>query len=100
MDIVATVLVIQDLSVSRHQNRDRIREQNHPRRNFTSSAVKVLVSNTDILQLNRIHQVMKRNVRITSPQTCKQGCHQSAESDDRIATEGTKEQIEPNNIRF
>jgi putative lipoic acid-binding regulatory protein len=100
MDIVATVLVIQDLAVSGHENRDGIREQNHPRGNFTSSTIKVLMSNTDILQLNCIHQVMQRDVCVTSPQPRKQGRHQSAESDDRIATEGTKEQIEPDNIRL
>ncbi len=39
MNIVAAVLIIQDLAVSRHENRHRVRQQKHPRSHRTSKSI-------------------------------------------------------------
>ena len=100
VDIVPSVLVLQDLAIAGHQNGDRVGQQQHSRGDSARQAIEPLVTNAGILQFDRIHQVMKSNVRIAAAQAREQGRHQSGESYNWIAAECAKEQIEPDHIRL
>src|SRR5580765_317431 len=78
MHIISSVLVIQDLAIARHQNRNRVGQQEHARCDGTGGTIKALMSDPCIFQFNRIHQ--------------------TAESNERIPTKRTEEQIEPNHV--
>ena len=67
--IVAAIFVIQYLAVAGHQHRNRIGKQEHSRGESTGPPVKPLVANSDILQFYRVHQVMQRNVRVSTSET-------------------------------
>jgi hypothetical protein len=58
------------------------------------------VTNTGILQLYRVHQMMKSHVGIAATQTREQGRHQSRESDHWVAAECAEQEIEPDYIRL
>jgi len=98
MHIISSVLVIQDLAIARHQNRNRVGQQEHARCDGTGGTIKALMSDPCIFQFNRIHQVMKSDMCITSTEPGKQRSHQTAESNERIPTKRTEEQIEPNHV--
>ena len=100
VDVVASVLVIQNFAIARHQNRDRIGEQKHSRGNRACKPVEPLIPNADILQFHRVHQVMQGHVRIASAQARQQRRHQSAESHQRIAAKCAEQQVEPDHIRL
>jgi hypothetical protein len=58
------------------------------------------VANSDVLEFDRIHQVMQRNVSIATTQASEQGRHQPRKSHERITAERAEQQIEPDDIRF
>jgi hypothetical protein len=66
--IIPAILVIQNLSISRHQHGNGVGKQKHTRSDRSREAIKVLVANSHILQLHRVHQVMKCHVRISATQ--------------------------------
>ncbi|MGE5055735.1 MAG: hypothetical protein ACM3WP_16375 [Acidobacteriota bacterium] len=98
--IVAAILVIQNLSIAWHQYRNGVGKQKHARSDRSRKAIKMLVPNSDILQLHRIHQVMKCDVRVAATQTGKKGRHQTAERNQRIPAEGAEQQVEPDDVRL
>src|SRR5581483_7943346 len=98
MNIVAPVLVIQNLPVPRHENRDRVREQNHSGGDCPRSAVQGLVTNAHILQFNGVHQMMKGDMRIATAQACQKRRHKAAECDDGVSTKGAEQEVKPHNI--
>src|SRR5262249_27367976 len=98
MHVVTSVFVVEDLSISRHQDRDRIPQQDHACGDGSGGTIKPLVANTRILEVNGIHQVVQGDVRVTSAEARKQRRHQAAESDQGAAPECTEQKIEPNDI--
>src|SRR5690349_14073783 len=58
------------------------------------------MSNTHILQLDSIHEMVERDMRIPSTESRKKRSHQTTKGDCWVATESTKEQVEPDNIRL
>ena len=100
MNIVAAVLVVQDLAVSRHKNRHRVRKQKHPRRHRTSKSIQALVAHAYVLQFDRIHEVVQSHMGITSTQAGEQRRHEAAESDEWVSAKGTEQQIKPDHIRL
>lgn len=96
--VVAPILVIQDFSIARHQHRNRIGKQKHARSDRSCEAIKLLVTNSDILQFHRVHQVMKCDMRIAATEASQQGGHQSPERDQRIPAEGAEQQVEPHHV--
>src|SRR5215469_12823970 len=79
MDVVAAVLVIQNLAIAGHKYGDRIGEQQHPGGYRTSEAVKTLVAHAGILEFDGIHEMVQSHVRISPPQTCEQRRQEAAE---------------------
>ena len=100
VDVVPAILVIQNFSIARHQHRNGIRKQKHASGDRSREAIKLLVANSDILQFDSIHQVMKCDVRIAAAQSSEQGCHQSRECNQRISPEGAEQQVEPHHVRL
>jgi hypothetical protein len=64
MNIVAPVLVIQDLAISGHENRDGVGEKEHPGCKGARETVKPLVLHAGIFEFHRIHQVVQSHVRV------------------------------------
>ena len=96
--IIPAILVIQNLSISRHQHRNGVGKQKHARSDRSREAIKMLVANSNILQFHRIHQVMKCHVRIAATEASEKGRHQTAEGNQRISAEGAEQQVEPHDV--
>jgi hypothetical protein len=96
--IIPAVLVIQNLSITRHQHRNGVGKQKHARSDSSREAIKMLVANSNILQFHCIHQVMKCDVCIAATQAGEKGRHQTAEGNQRIPAEGAEQQVEPHDI--
>jgi len=58
------------------------------------------VTNTGILQIYGIHQVVQGDMGIAAGEACEQGSEQPGECDERIASKCAEEQIEPYNVRL
>jgi hypothetical protein len=58
------------------------------------------VTNTGVIQIDSVHQVMQSDVRVASIQARKERSEQPKKCVDRIATKGAEEQVEPNHIRL
>jgi hypothetical protein len=56
------------------------------------------VLNAHVFQLDGIHEVVQRDVRVASAQARQQRSHQTGKGHDRIAAERTEKQIEPHHI--
>src|SRR5260221_14661261 len=70
MYIFAAIFFGEDLPVSWHQHRDRIRQEKNLGRNDTRNPVGTRMTNPDILQVNGVHQVMQRDMRVPAAQAC------------------------------
>src|SRR6516164_2028211 len=64
MNVVMPVLVIQNLAISRHENRDGVGEQKHSGGYCARKAVQPLVLHTSIFEFDRIHQVVQSHVGV------------------------------------
>ena len=64
------------------------------------SAIQPRKANAGILQIDVVHQVMQRDVRVVSaePRDCR--LRQAQESRHRLVAEGRKQQVEPHHIRL
>jgi hypothetical protein len=51
-----------------------------------------------IFEVDGIHQVMQRDMRVATRQTSEKRSEQARECDQRIPAEGAEEQVEPNDI--
>jgi hypothetical protein len=100
MNIVAAVLIIQNLAVSRHENRDGVRKQKHPRRDRTSESIQALVANAYVLQFDRVHEVVQSHMGVSSTEASEQRRHEAAESDEWVSAKGAEQQIKPDDIRL
>jgi len=100
MHVVSPVLVVQDLSITRHEHRDRIRQKQHSRGDSARVAIHPFVSNARILQFYCIHQMMQSYVCVTATQSRKQRSHESAKSYEGVTAKCTEEEIEPDDIRL
>jgi hypothetical protein len=100
MNIVAAVLIIQDLAVSRHENRHGVGKQKHPRGHRTSESIQAFMAHSCVLQFDRIHEVVQSHMGISSTQARKQRRHEAAESDEWVPAKGTEQQIKPDHIRL
>lgn len=98
--IVASIFVIQDLSISRHQHGDRIGEQHHARCDGARGAIQPLMADTGVLQVHRIHQVMQGYVRIPAAQSGEKRSRQAAEGDHGASAKGAEKQVEPDHVRL
>jgi hypothetical protein len=100
MDIVAPIFLVKNFAISRHQHRDRIRQQQYPRRNRASPAVNTRVFHPGVLQVHCVHQMMQSDMCIASTETRQHRREQPKECIDRIAAECAEQEIEPNYVGF
>lgn len=56
--------------------------------------------NPDVLQFDRVHQVMQRHVSIAATQAGEQGRHQARERDQGITAECAEQKVEPDYVRL
>jgi len=64
VNIVPPVLIIQDLAISRHENRDGVGEQEHSGCHGSRKTVKPLVLHAGIFEFDRIHEVVQSHMRV------------------------------------
>jgi hypothetical protein len=100
MNIVAAVLIIQDLAISRHENRHGVRKQKHPRGHRTSKSIQALVAHAYVLQFDRIHKMVQSHMGISSTEAGEQRRHETAERYERVSAKGAEQQIKPDHIRL
>jgi hypothetical protein len=68
MDVIAAIFFVQDIAVSRHEYRHRIRQQHHSRSEGARQAVSTSVANPGVFQIHRIHQMVQRDVCVATHQ--------------------------------
>ncbi len=98
VDIVTPVFVVQNLAVAWHQYGDRVRQEQHACGYGAGKAIQRLMLYSRIFQFHCVHQVMKCHMSVAATQTSQKWRHQSAESDQRIPSKCTEEEIEPNYV--
>jgi hypothetical protein len=81
VNVSATIFFIQNLAVSRHEHRNRIRHQEHSRCHCSRHAVHPLETDTSIAEFNRVHQMMQGHVREASAHPRQNGSHQPGKCD-------------------
>jgi hypothetical protein len=91
MNIVAAVLIIQDLAISRHENRHGVRKKKHPGCHSTCEAVKAFTAHTYILQFHGIHEMVQSHMGVPSTETCEQGGHEAAESYEWVSAKSAEQ---------
>lgn len=100
MHIIPAVFIAEDLAISRHQYRDGICEQQHPRRDSARGAINTSVPHSRIFEIDGIHQMMQSDVGVASAHARQHWCHQSQKRIQRIAPKCAKKQIEPDYVRL
>jgi len=100
MNVVAAIFVVQNFAVAGHQNRNRIREQQHTRGQRAGESIETFVTNSGVFQVHRIHEVMQRDVRVAPAQAGQQGRRETGKSHQRTASEGAEQKVEPNHVRL
>jgi hypothetical protein len=98
--IVAAVFFRKDLSISRHQHRHRIRQKKNLGSYDARGLVRTRMSNPGIFQVDSVHQVMQCDVRVTAAQAHKRRSKKTHKGDQRIVSECTEQQIEPDHVWF
>ncbi|MCU1300801.1 MAG: hypothetical protein JWQ87_1085 [Candidatus Sulfotelmatobacter sp.] len=98
VNIIVPIFFMENLAVSRHQDGNRIREQQHSGRDSARGPIQTRVSHAGVFQVHRVHQMVQGNVSVAAAQACQQGSEKSQESVDWIAAKRTEKQIEPNYI--
>jgi hypothetical protein len=81
VDVSPTIFVIQNLAVSWHEHRNRIRHQEHPGCHCARHPVHALETDTSVPEFNRIHQMVQSHVRETSSHPRQNGSHESGKCD-------------------
>ena len=81
VDVSATIFFIQNLAVSWHEHRNRIRHQEHPCGHGSRHPVHPLEADTSIPEFNRVHQMVQSHVRETSSHPRENGSHESGKCD-------------------
>jgi hypothetical protein len=74
MHVVAAIFFMQDLSITGHQYRDRVRQQQHSGGDGAGEAVGTWIPHSRILQVHGIHQVMQSNVGVVSAHASEHRC--------------------------
>lgn len=87
VNVIAAVFIVQNFAIARHQHRNRIRQQQHSRSHRACEPVKPFVANTDVLQIDGVHQVMQSHMRVAAAEAREQRGHQATECHHRAATE-------------
>jgi hypothetical protein len=100
VDIVVPIFVMQDPAISRHEHRDRIRQQKHSGGDRPSRAIDPRMPNSRIFQVDSIHQVVEGHVGIATANARQQRGDQPHKSIDGISAECAEKKIEPHNVWF
>jgi hypothetical protein len=100
MHVVAAVFVVENLAISGHENGYGIGQEEHPGGHGARQAVGSGIAHARVLQVYRIHQMVKRYVGVATAETGKQRSEKAGKGDERVMAEGAEEQIEPDNIGF
>jgi hypothetical protein len=100
VNIVAAILFVQNFTVSGHEHRNRIGQQQHSGSDGASHAVSACVTNAGILQVYGVHQMVQGDMGVTASQTREERSKQPGKRDERIASKSAEEQIEPHNVRL
>lgn len=87
MHVIASVFVVQDFSISRHEHGNRIGEKQQSSCRRACRPVEPFMANAGIFQFHRIHQMVQRDVGIAATEAREKRSHQAAECHQRIASE-------------
>lgn len=85
--VVAAVSLRQYLPVVRHQHRDRIRQQQDARRDGSCQTVRPRKTDSEILQVHRVHEVVQRYMRVPSCEAREKRGGQAGEGVQRVVAE-------------
>ena len=96
--VIAPILVRKDFAISGHQHRDRVRQQQHAGRDRARHPVSAGEANPEIFQIDGVHQMMQRNVRVAPGHAGEQGQRQSSKRIRRPVPECAEQKIEPDDI--
>ena len=72
MNILPAIFLVENLAVTRHQDRHRIREQQHPGGDGPGQTIGAWMLHSRVLQIDGIHQMMQRDMGITPAQAREQ----------------------------
>lgn|GEM_PF-3139789 len=100
MNVIATIFVVKNLAISRHEHGDGIGQQQHPGGERACQAISPGVAHPGVLQVDGVHQVMQSNVSVTAAEARQQGCEQTEERIPGTAAERAEKQVEPDHVRL
>lgn len=85
--VFAPVSFGQYLPVMRHQHRDRIGQQQDARRGGSGQSIHTRETHSEILQVHRVHEVVQRDVCVSSCEAREKGRGQPGEGVQRVVAE-------------
>jgi hypothetical protein len=98
MHVVPAVLVVEQLAISRHEDRDRIRQQQHSRGDAAGDPIGMRETHASVLQIDGVHQMVKSDMGIAAAETREKRSHEPGESVERITAKSAEEQVEPDHV--
>ncbi|HTC46757.1 MAG TPA: hypothetical protein VK722_05520 [Candidatus Aquilonibacter sp.] len=87
MYIVAAIFLVQNLAVSRHQHRDRVRHEKHLCGKCAGQAVAARMADAGIFQVHRIHQMVQGHMRVAAGKARKHRREKAGKCGERVAPE-------------
>src|SRR5580704_19032282 len=100
MDVVISVFVEQNFAISRHENRNRIREQQDSGGEDTHGAIDTPETYPRILEVRGVHKVMQGDISVEAGQADQRRRNQTCKCNERVTSEGAVKQVEPNHVRL
>jgi hypothetical protein len=64
VNIVSAIFIEENLAISRHQHRHRVGQQQHTRGHGASQSISTREADAEVLEIDRIHQMMEGDVRV------------------------------------
>jgi hypothetical protein len=98
--ILPAIFLSQNLPVSRHQDRNRVRQEKNFGGHDARRLIRAGMTNPGIFQVDGVHQVMQRDVCITSAQAREHRSEKSHKRNQRITPERAEKQVEPDDVGF
>jgi hypothetical protein len=96
--VIAPIFVGKDFAISGHQHRDRVRQQQHTGRDRARHPVSAGEAHAQVFEIDGVHQVMQRDVRIPPGHAREQRQRESGKSIRRAVPECAEQKIEPDDI--
>jgi hypothetical protein len=98
MHIIAAIFFVENLAITRHEHRHRIRQQKHPGSDRSCHTISARMPHPGIFQIDGIHQMMQSDMRVAATHARQHWGEEPRKSNQRIAAECAEKKIEPHHV--